>query len=187
MKTCLLVAPTALAVSLADAKANLRIDGAYLDTVVDIWLRGVIRFAENHTERAFMDQTWRLTQDAFPPCGPIRLRRTPLQSVIHVKYYDVNDVLQTLNASVYQVDLESQPGTVMPRPGQSWPATSKRTNAVEIQFTCGYGPDSTALPDDLRLYILAKLNEQFDPLTRPDKVTVQTSFIDSLLDPFIIY
>jgi hypothetical protein len=46
MNLTLKTAPTVLAVTLADAKANLRIDGTDQDTIVTAWLEGVIGFAD---------------------------------------------------------------------------------------------------------------------------------------------
>lgn len=187
MSARVVVPPASLAVTLAAAKKNLRIDGIYLDDVIELWLEGVIAFAENRTDRALINQTWRLTIAEFPANGAIELRRPPLVNVVHVKYFDVNNVLQTLDPSVYLVDTTSAPGKLAPLGALTWPATYQRSDAVEIQYECGYGADATAIPKDLKLYILAKLAEQFDPLTRPDKETVQTTFIDRLLDEFIIY
>ena len=51
------VAPAVLAVSLADAKAALRIDGDDMGTLVTIWAKGVIAVLEHKTGQCMMEQT----------------------------------------------------------------------------------------------------------------------------------
>ncbi len=178
---------SALAITLEAAKKNMRIDGSALDGVLEAWLRGVIKHAENFTQRAFVEQTWRLTLDRFPCSDAIRLDRSPLIGVEFIKFYDEADALQILDPADYLVDPESEPGFVVPAAGKTWPATSKRINAVLIHFKCGYGSTGESTPEDIKLYILAKLAEQFDPAAKPDKGTVQSSFIDGLLQHYRIY
>jgi uncharacterized phiE125 gp8 family phage protein len=188
MKPQLTVPPAVLAVTLEDAKKNLRIDGNYQDSMVELWLWGVITFAENFTERSIMEQTWTQKRDCFPSNGIIKLKRPPVMEVESIKYYDAANVLQTLDPADYQVDNASdRAGFIVPGVGLGWPVTFPRINAVEIRYRCGYGNTAVATPRDLKLYVLAKLNEQFDPLVRPDKETVQTTFIDGLLDPYLTY
>jgi uncharacterized phiE125 gp8 family phage protein len=170
----------ALAVSIEDAKLNMRIDGPYLDTIVGAWLRGVISYAEGYTQRSFMARTWRLTLDRFPD-GAIKLEFPPLMSVSSIKYLDQDGVQRTVDPADYIVDTVSEPGYVVPAFGRAWPTTAPRINSVEVLFRCGYGSQPEDLPDDIRLYILAKLQEQFDPVAQPEKDTVQSSFIDNLL------
>jgi len=177
----------ALAVSMEAAKFNMRIDGSALDAILELWLRGVIRHAENFTQRAFVEQSWRVSLDRFPDGVAICLNRSPVISVEFIKFYDSQNYLQTLDPADYLVDSESEPGFVMPGPGKAWPATYDRVNAVSVQFKCGYGPTGEATPEDITLYILAKLAEQFDPSAKPDKGTVQSSFIDGLLQHHRVY
>ncbi len=177
--------PTALAVSLVDAKDELAIDGSELDGRVTTWLKGVISYAESETGRAIMQQTWRVTLDAFPVA--IGLPRTPVISVVAVKYVDPNGVLQTLDSDDYELDSDSQGACIVPAFGKTWPATCDKVNAVYADVVCGFGADDSATPDDFRLFILAKLKEQFDPEGRLNKENVQSSFIDHLLDAQRVY
>lgn len=169
-----------LAVPLADAKLNLRIAGTRMDIILDAWIRGVTRHAEGLMQRALISQDWRLTLDRFPRA--IVLRYPPVSAVASVKYYDTNNVQQTLDPACY-IKVANQ----LAHRAQCWPATYERPDAVEVLYTAGYGADATSIPADIRLYLLAKLNEQFDPAARPEKDTVQSSFIDNLLSDYIVY
>jgi uncharacterized phiE125 gp8 family phage protein len=182
--------PLAPAVSLAAARQNLRVDGTELDSLIEAWLGGIVDHAEHLTGRSFVSQGWRLTLPAFPndersPIHPqaIRLPSSPLIGITVFKYIDPTGAEQTLAAEAYAVEGEY----LIPAYGTSWPGSRLQAAAVTIEGTFGYGADNTTVPNGVRLYILAKLVEQFDPAVRPEKDTVQASFIDRLLDRYKVY
>jgi uncharacterized phiE125 gp8 family phage protein len=178
--------PAAMAVALADAKDALRIDqdDTAFDAQIAIWVAGITKEAEHYTQRAFVNRPMRVTLDSFPDA--IRLS-APTFSVESVKFIDLNGVEQTLDPADYDDDTVSEPGWIVPAPGRSWPATAGRIKAVIIDYTAGYGPDATTTPEDARLYILARLVEQWDPVIKELKATVKSSFTDRLLDGLKVY
>ena len=192
MTSRLLTPPAALAISLDDAKASLRIDptgdaaaDAATDMLVTAWIAGITAHAEDYMGQAIITQMWRVTLDAFPKA--IMLPKPPVISVDSVKYLDENGVQQTLDPADYVLDKESKPGWLVPAYGKTWPTTYDQVNAVTVDVQCGSGDDDASVPPKIRLYLLAKLREQYDPAVRPEKDTVQASFIDRLLDFEMIY
>lgn len=184
MTTRLILAPTVLAVTLDEAKAQLRIDGTDLDAVVTAWLTGVIDHAEHYMGRALMQQDWRVSLDCFPKV--IKLRMPPVTQILSFKYIDKNGVEQTLTSSDYQFDDQSEPCHLLPAYGTDWPEARAQANAVSVTYRCGYGTDASKTPAGIRAYILAKLMEQFDPESRPEKDSVRASFLDRLLDRYTL-
>lgn len=178
MTTQLITPPAALAVSLDDAKANLRVDGADMDDLITAWLEGITAHAEHYMGRSIINQTWRLTLDAFPDA--LKLYNPPIVSVSSVKYYDEDNTLQTLDPADYALDNASEPGYIVPAPDVDWPDTYDKINAVIVEYVAGYGATAASTPKDIKLYILAKLSEVFDPNARPNEVT--SSFTCRLLD-----
>jgi uncharacterized phiE125 gp8 family phage protein len=187
-----LITPAAgLAVTLDDAKTNLRIDldRTDLDVLVEAWIRGVTGHAEHYMNRSILHQVRQLTLPRFP--SEIKLERSPLVAVGFVKYFDEANVERTLDPAAYQVATMLEPGAIMLQPGTRWPATYDRVDAVQVQYTCGYGDDPASTPPEFRLYILAKLLEMFDPVSsnappsvgKPYKVT----FIDSMIEGQRVY
>jgi hypothetical protein len=81
----------------------------------------------------------------------------------------------------------SEPGYAVPGVGKAWPTTCDRINAVNVDVVAGYGETEASIPKGIKLYILAALTLQFDPSVKFDKDTVQSSFIDSLLDRYKVY
>jgi uncharacterized phiE125 gp8 family phage protein len=162
--TRLITPPTALAVSMVEARIAARVDldddgTSPLDGEITRAIRTYTTEAEGETCRAIMAQTWVLTLDAFPPS--IQLRYPPLMQVDHIKFYDVDGVQQTLHPEDFEVDAESEPAWIVPAPGRAWPETAKRIKAVEVQFQCGYGADPALVPDAISGFILARVSEQF--------------------------
>ena len=186
MTAKLITPPAVVAVSLAKAKSNLgyEVSETELDTLLTAWLMGIADYAEHQMGRAIMNQTWRVSLDCFP--AAIRLPRPPVASVSFVKYYDATGVQQTLDPAAYALDSESEPCRLLPAPDTAWPATARRANAVTVEVVCGYGATDAATPAGIQLFLLAKLKEQFDPEVKPEKGTVQSSFIDHLLDRYTI-
>jgi len=180
MSLRLITPPVALAVSLEAARLSARLDGPE----ADVELRQVIgqhtRDAEHETGRALVQQTFRLTLDKFPPA--FRLEHPPILAVEHIKFYDTNGVRQILHPDDYLVDNESEPGEIVPAPGRAWPATQGRINAVEVQYSCGYGVDDSTVPDEIKGYILGKVAEHFAPAGTP-----KSEFLGGLLDRARVY
>lgn len=185
MTARLITPPVALPVALAAAKANLGIDGTDMDATITAWVLGITAYVEHYTGRALISQGWRVTLDSFG--DSIRLEKPPTIAVASVKFLDAAGDLQTLDPADYLVDKITEPGYVLPGRGKSWPATFAEINAVSVDYTCGYGLTDADVPEGIKLFILAKLREQFDPAVRMERDTVQSNFLDRLLDPFKVY
>lgn len=178
MTSELISPPDQLAVTLDQAKANLRVDGSYMDALITTWVEGIIADLEHETGRALVYQGRSITLDRFS--NSIRLYRIPIATVDSIQYVDVDGQLQTLHPDDYLLD--PRKGYVVPAPGRAWPATLCRIDTVTVRYTCGYGPTAATVPREVKLYILAKLVEQFDPVSRTERDTVQSNFVTRLLD-----
>jgi uncharacterized phiE125 gp8 family phage protein len=110
------------------------------------YITGARQLIERRLRRQLCTATWKLQLDEFPAIIEIG-DKLPIKSITHIKYYDANGTLTTLTATTdYQVDYasEQRPARIMPAYGTTWPSTRADTfNAVEIQFTCGYGGASS--------------------------------------------
>jgi uncharacterized phiE125 gp8 family phage protein len=174
----LVTAPAVEPISLAEAKAHLRVDHADDDATIDF----LIAVARSHLDavsgwmgRALINQTWDMVVDAFPTvaascwCGTatpttgvaaIRLPWPPLQSVTSVKYYDSAGVQQTMPATDYAVDTYSEPGWIIPATG--WPTTQATANAVTIRFVAGYGANALTVPAPIRHAVLLLVGHYYE-------------------------
>jgi len=147
----LITGPATEPVSLAEAKLHLKIETADTadDTLIAILIAAARESAEQFTRRAFIAQTWELQKDCFED-GEIQLRKTPVQSVTSIKYYDVNGVEQTLATTVYGLNQADEPNEVYLKYGQLWPQVRGEENDVKIRFVAGY----TTVPSSVKAAIL---------------------------------
>lgn len=143
------VAPASEPVSLAEAKAQCRIDSTDENDLLTALIAAARTHLEEITWRAFVTQTWRLTLREFPRCSrPIVPPRPPLIAVSSITYLDSTGASQTLAADKYVVDAAADPGTIEPAYGLTWPVTRDHPAAVTVTYTAGFG-NAAAVPADL--------------------------------------
>lgn len=176
----LITGPVAMAVSMQAARAAARINGADLDEMIESQVRTITEELEHLTGRAVIEQTWRVSLDAFPEA--VQLPKPPVASVSSVKFFDLDGIERTLDPQDYMVDAASEPGYIVPAPGRAWPATANRINAVVVDVVCGYGPTGESVPAAIKGYILAKVQEHFAPAGTP-----QSPNLARLLDRSKVY
>ncbi len=145
-------------VTLADVKLNCQIEITADDTgVLDNMIKRATAWIEEYTNRQFKDAERDVFLDRWPVV--IELPRSPASVVSTVKYTDSNGDVQTLAASKYQTDFNSEPARIAPAFGEVWPSLRGGDfNAVEVRYTAGYGANDTDVPQGLRdaCYLLIK-------------------------------
>lgn len=147
-------APTTEPVTFADVQAQVRIDDADEQTLVETYITAARKYVEDYTRRTLIDTTYDLYFASGFPGTEIIIPRPPLQSITSITYLDTNGASQTFASGSYQVDAQSEPGRVKPEPTTSWPATdSGNYDTVIIRFLAGYGSAATDVPEGLRLAI----------------------------------
>lgn len=142
-----------------------------LDPLLNALIKSARQHVESHTSRALITQTWDWKGDSFPVLrgcrNELRVPLAPLISVTSVTYTDSNGDAQTWSASTgYQTDIPTgpcaAPGRIMPRYGQSYPATRTNTfNAVTVRFVCGYGAAS-AVPQPIKEAMLLLIGHWYE-------------------------
>lgn len=179
----LATAPNEEPISLAEAKAFLRVDASAENALITSLIIAARRFVEKNTGRALITQTWDLWLDCFPHKrkigaaadsdfdggvieGPINyvkesvnfieIPKSPLVSVTHLKTYDSSETEAVMSTDDYGVDVISEPGRLYLKFGKIWPAVILRPrNGINIRFVAGFGAAS-AVPDDIKqaMYLL---------------------------------
>jgi uncharacterized phiE125 gp8 family phage protein len=143
--------PAAEPVSLAEAKAHLKMDAADDDALIATLIAAARARAEWHTGRAFVTQGWTLWLDRWPGDGCVEIPLPPLQGVASVTHYACDDSATVLDAGDYQV-AQGAPARVVLKSAAS-PANLRAADAVAIAFTAGYG-NAAAVPALVRQAIL---------------------------------
>jgi uncharacterized phiE125 gp8 family phage protein len=194
--------PACEPLSLAEAKEHLRLDdslGSYQDALIGALITTCREYAENYTRRAFIQQTLEYSTDCFS--YELELPRPNLLSLESIKYVDLDGTLQTVDASLYQVDAARAPARVKPAYLQSWPALVRSSdyNAVRVRYVAGYAPvgspvDDAALragvPEVVKQWMKIQLaNYHMNPtdiITGTISSKLDRTFHDALLDSIVV-
>ena len=146
MSGVLLNAPAIEPVSLAEAKAFLRIEHDDDDDVIAALIAGARIYIEAQTRRALITQSWRLTRDAWPQTGRIAVRPAPLQSIEAARVHDGGGEPIELDVEGFFVDAAGSELVfapwLMPQPG--------RAAGIELDVTLGFGDAAVDVPEPLR-------------------------------------
>lgn len=151
-------APATTPVSLAEAKAHLRVSSDAEDDLITALIQAATDRVDGRngiTNRALVTQTWEYTLDEFPVSDSayIILPLPPVQSISLITYIDSEGAEQTLSSDTYNLDNTIDPARVYLSYNQSWPSTQGIENAVTVTFVCGYGSASD-VPGALKQAIL---------------------------------
>lgn len=168
------------AISLEAARLAARVDGDELDEDILTAAVAYTEVAEQLTNRAFVQGSWKAGYRAFG--AEMILPKPPLVSVTRVSFYDPGGVLRVLDPQDYFVDVDAEPAVLTPAPGRMWPQTIDRKNAVEVQYVCGYGPTEASVPQTVKQYVKARIQQQFSPVANAKEAN-----FDRLLDGLAVY
>lgn len=146
-------------ISLYEAKNRLRISNEDEDDLVTSMIRGATKWAEHNLNWRLCTQTWKYNLDCWPS-DIIRLPYPPLQSITHIKYYDSDDVQQTLVENTdYRVDTASKPARIEVING--WPSVYSKINPIEIQFICGF-TSADLIDDDIKDALYLRIADLYE-------------------------
>ena len=197
-------APTAEPLSLQEVKEYLRVDDATDERVVQPLIMAARQFAEEHMNRALMQQTFTLMLDAVidqdqPLYEGMRtapdlnyyknyivLPKSPVQSVTSVKTFNDSDEATTMAATKYYVDTQREPARIVLRTGETFPTALRVANAIEVIYVAGYTSAFT-IPEPIRLGMLQHIAYMYEH--RGDMYEAQgaPSLMKSLYAPYVIH
>ena len=126
--------------TLEEAKAHLKPDGADDDELIKAMIAAVAGSVEDVQARVFRKGTIELWLPGWPESGVIRIPRFPLVSVDAVEYLKAGEVgWTTYPASNYRVLTDRTPPRIVLKKDARWPTASLEAgDAVRVSFTAGY-------------------------------------------------
>lgn len=148
-----LITPATLdPITVSEVRAQCRITHHHEDPLILDQIRAATNLVERETGRQLIAATWELSLDAWPATNaPVYLERPPLLSVTQLQFVEsFSGLTITMDPSAYRVDIHSDPGTVSPAYGTSWPAARRQPGAITIRYVAGYGSTPPTIPPLLR-------------------------------------
>ncbi|MHC2573973.1 head-tail connector protein [Rhizobium leguminosarum] len=178
-----LITPAADAVvDLATAKQQCRVEVSEDDALIEGFVAAATKHIEKTLDMALLKQTWRDYACRFSRC--IRLSKGPIIGIVGVKYFDGDNVQQTVNASDYQMLVDAEGAYVAF--GSSWsaPRVYDRPDAVSVDYEAGVDTAERVEPQ-LRTAILLHLAFLYENREMAlETVMTPTGAYEALIWPF---
>lgn len=156
------VAPAAEPISLAEAKAHLRVDASDEDALITAQIQAAVSALDGWSGRlgrCLVTQTWRQDFRDFPAGGLLRLPFPDVSSVI-VTYVDEAGETQTLSSSTYHLVADAIGSVVVRDPDATWPTTDDRPASVSVTLVAGYGAAGD-VPASIRAALLLMVGDLY--------------------------
>ena len=135
MTVVLTTAPAVEPISLAEAKAHLRLDASDEDALLTALITAARMFVERTLGVALITQSWPYFLDFWPSAGCITLPILPVQAVGAVRVHDGAGGVITLDAASYEVDALSEPARLVLK-GAVPSSGASRSRSVSSRRTC---------------------------------------------------
>ena len=159
-KVTVVTPPAIEPVTLDEAKENSRIFTNVQDSLVTRLIAAARMNVEMFLERALIERTLAAYLQQFQEV--IYLRFPPLISVESIKYTDPDGAEQTVDPTVYYVDVWASPGLIRLQKDQLWPEIGDVYDPIRIEYKAGYGQNTTDVPEDIRAGLLALITMLYD-------------------------
>jgi uncharacterized phiE125 gp8 family phage protein len=160
----IVIPPASYPVTLAEAKAQLRIDSG--DTSNDVTISGLIpaatKFCQSLVQRVFVLQTLEWVLPCWRECLEIPIAPVLADQVSSIKYVPwTTQVQATLDPTTYVVQTRGESCRIVPKFGTFWPLLFARSpEPLVVRFDAGY-EDPADLPGNVKVAILLMLRHLY--------------------------
>ena len=183
MPSILVTPPAIEPVTLAEAKAHLRVGHGDEDALISMLIVSARRHVEAQTGLCLIAQGWTHFRDDWPDDGVLALPLAPLLAVDEIGVFGEDDIKAVIDPAHYYADTASRPPRLMLRGSRVWARPGRIGNGIAIELTAGFGTAASDVPEGLREAILQLTAHWFEHRGNanppPAPLTVKT-----LLQPF---
>jgi uncharacterized phiE125 gp8 family phage protein len=173
-------APVTVAQFKTFARIDINPEDTAEDSLIESFILAANRWVEDRISRTLITQVHRMTLDRFPDIGSIVLYRSPVVSVASLTYWDTAGTQQTMDPADYRVVKNTDPARI--EPIEMWPAIQDRLEAVEVNYTAGYGTSADQVPEGLKTAVLYRTYALYERVA--EYAEQYTRVAESLLSPF---
>jgi uncharacterized phiE125 gp8 family phage protein len=154
MPAILTAPPLAEPVSLAEAKAHLRVTHNEEDAAIGALIASARRVAEARTGLCFIAQDWTVFRDGWPERGTIEIPLAPVLSIEELAVFGEDGQKAVIEPAHYLLDAASRPPRLLLRGSRIWPRPGQPVNGIGIRVRAGYGTAPASVPTALRQAVL---------------------------------
>jgi uncharacterized phiE125 gp8 family phage protein len=186
MSMVMTAAPAVEPVTLAEAKAHLRVDGNAEDAYISSLVVTSRLQIEAALGLALMPQSWRLTIDAWPHGDALELPIRPVQQIRSIEVTHAIGVATTVSPSSYLLDGHGLPARLV-LTTLSPPLPEVPADGIAIEMIAGFGPAASDVPQPIRhalLLLVAHWFECREPTSTGKPATGIPDAVNALLAPF---
>jgi uncharacterized phiE125 gp8 family phage protein len=179
--------PAVEPVSLAEAKAHLRVDGSAEDTLISSLIITSRLHVEAALGLALVTQSWSCFLDAWPAGVAAKLPLRPVQAITAVRLYAPDESVETIAPATYLLDGAGVPPRLVRQGALAWPAPKRTANGIEIAFVAGYGDAAADVPAPIRqaiLLLVAHWYEHREPVEIGSSLAAVPQMVSELLHPY---
>jgi len=162
-------APAVEPVTLAEAKAHLRVDTSDDDNYIGTLITAAREWVEQYLDRTLVHTQWVMRFDKFPDSGiePVELPRPPMvlsgtATAVTVTFTQEAGPTSTYSTAEYRVDRNATPGAILPIYGSTWTPHRQDDNAISVTWWAGYGASGTSVPAAIRHAILMLVGHWYE-------------------------
>ncbi len=150
MPAILITPPAIEPVSLAEAKAHLRVSHPDEDAFIGTLIVSARWQVEAATGLKLITQGWSVYADTWPADGVIALPLAPVLSIQDLKVHGEDDIAAVIDPAHYVSDRLARPPRLLLRPDRAWARPGRIANGIEIRLTAGFGAAASDVPAPLR-------------------------------------
>jgi uncharacterized phiE125 gp8 family phage protein len=162
MISYLLAGPAVEPLTLAEAKAWLRVDGDAEDGLLATLIAAARIHLESTTGTALLAQSWRVVLDCWPADRVVRLPVAPLRSLTAIRAYDAEGEAHIVPLAQFQAETAVAPARLLlPATIDGMPALRERLG-LEIDYKAGCAENAADVPQDLRQALLVLVAHWFE-------------------------
>ncbi|RWE75256.1 head-tail connector protein [Mesorhizobium sp.] len=189
-RPALVTAPATMPVTLAEAKAQMRVDHSDDDTLIASLISAVTDHLDGWTGilgRCLVEQQWRQDFDCFRRCLPLPLG--PVSSVLSVKWRNRAGVESAIDENAYSLLLDAG-GQAHTRfnDGFTAPGDLAEKAAVSVTYKAGYPTtdDKSTVPPAIKAAILLHVAHLFQnrEAVAENALAELPMGVDALLTPY---
>jgi len=147
-----LVARATQALTLAEVKLYLRVDGTAEDAFITELIDAATEMFECYTRCSLLTQTWQQAYDEYMPCK-VALSRGPVQAINQVRVVAQDGTITIIPNTDYTLNA-----------GNEFLNTSSEIcgHIVQVEYVAGFGGSTTDIPADIKQGLLSHIALMFE-------------------------